>query len=124
MLTNSTGYTISSNQDQFTGTEGKFVTIECNYQTNSSDIILHWYKHDFDLQDPQFILWKGAKKRFDAELKDKSVPLKIQKLHVSDSAVYYCALHDRKSCVAEEMKKQFEVLLFLFNFESKNEASF
>uniref|UniRef100_A0A3B3C1A0 Ig-like domain-containing protein n=1 Tax=Oryzias melastigma TaxID=30732 RepID=A0A3B3C1A0_ORYME len=93
------GDTISPDQDQLIGTEGKSVTMKCNYQTDDSGPWLHWYKQDSDLQymlkrysstkenAPEF-----KKDRFDAELKVKSVPLKIHNLHVSDSAVYYCAL--------------------------------
>uniref|UniRef100_A0A669EYW9 Ig-like domain-containing protein n=1 Tax=Oreochromis niloticus TaxID=8128 RepID=A0A669EYW9_ORENI len=88
---------------QFTETEGKSVKLTCDYQTTSSYPVLHWYRHDSDLQAPQFILWKGAKDnsfqefnndRFDAKInkKENSVPLKIQKLQLSDSAVYHCAL--------------------------------
>uniref|UniRef100_A0A3P9JBH8 Ig-like domain-containing protein n=1 Tax=Oryzias latipes TaxID=8090 RepID=A0A3P9JBH8_ORYLA len=90
------GDSISPDQDQLTGTEGKSVTMKCNYQTNYSHPWLYWYECNRQVcllysttkeNAPEF-----QKDRFDAELKDKSVPLKIQKLHVSDSAVYYCAL--------------------------------
>uniref|UniRef100_A0A3P9HUY6 Ig-like domain-containing protein n=1 Tax=Oryzias latipes TaxID=8090 RepID=A0A3P9HUY6_ORYLA len=86
---------ISPDQDQLTETEGKSVTMKCNYQTRGYSY-LYWYKHDSDLQAPHYGKNENSpgfkEERFDAELKDKSVPLKIQKLHVSDSAVYYCAL--------------------------------
>uniref|UniRef100_A0A8C5GNW7 Ig-like domain-containing protein n=1 Tax=Gouania willdenowi TaxID=441366 RepID=A0A8C5GNW7_GOUWI len=62
---------------------------------------LYWYKQEVNSY-PKFILRRSrysadnspefVKDRFDAELKDSSVPLMIQDLHVCDSAVYYCAL--------------------------------
>uniref|UniRef100_A0A3P9HX61 Ig-like domain-containing protein n=1 Tax=Oryzias latipes TaxID=8090 RepID=A0A3P9HX61_ORYLA len=88
--------------DQLTGTEGKSVTMKCNYQTSSSYIYLYWYKHNSDLQAPQFILWKGAKgysnselipdKRYESRTTDTSTELTITKLTLADTALYYCAL--------------------------------
>uniref|UniRef100_A0A8C7WS72 Ig-like domain-containing protein n=1 Tax=Oryzias sinensis TaxID=183150 RepID=A0A8C7WS72_9TELE len=92
------------NKPEVTGSrsEGKSVTMKCNYQTSSSDIILHWYKHDSDLQAPQFILWKGAKslsngehipdKRYESRTTDTSTELTITKLTLADTALYYCAV--------------------------------
>uniref|UniRef100_A0A3Q1J2L8 Ig-like domain-containing protein n=1 Tax=Anabas testudineus TaxID=64144 RepID=A0A3Q1J2L8_ANATE len=82
-----------------TQTEGDTVTLDCLY--NSSPY-LFWYKQD--VHGPPKYMTKSFSKtvdkapefendRFDAAIEDKSVPLKIQKLHVSDSAVYYCALY-------------------------------
>uniref|UniRef100_A0A3P8SNB3 Ig-like domain-containing protein n=1 Tax=Amphiprion percula TaxID=161767 RepID=A0A3P8SNB3_AMPPE len=91
--------TISPEQDEVSGTEGESVTLRCNYQTEYDYPDLYWYKHQSDIQAPQFILWKRGKgapefqeDRFHTGIQDKSVPLKIQKLQLSDSAVYYCAL--------------------------------
>uniref|UniRef100_A0A3P9L3A9 T-cell receptor alpha/delta variable 22.0 n=1 Tax=Oryzias latipes TaxID=8090 RepID=A0A3P9L3A9_ORYLA len=96
------GDSISPDQDQLTGTEGKSVTMKCNYQTSSSYPYLYWYKHDSYLQAPQFILWKGAKsyskhenipdKRFESRTTDTSTELIITKLTLADTALYYCAL--------------------------------
>uniref|UniRef100_A0A3P9ME21 Ig-like domain-containing protein n=1 Tax=Oryzias latipes TaxID=8090 RepID=A0A3P9ME21_ORYLA len=95
------GDTISPEQDQLTGTEGKSVTMKCNYQTDYGNLWLHWYKHESDLQAPQFILWKGAKgytsehipdKRYESRTTDTSTELTITKLTLADSALYYCAL--------------------------------
>uniref|UniRef100_A0A3B3HZJ8 Ig-like domain-containing protein n=1 Tax=Oryzias latipes TaxID=8090 RepID=A0A3B3HZJ8_ORYLA len=78
--------------------EGDSLTLNCTFETTFTPH-LFWYRrekngninyilrrHSYGKDDnaPEF-----QKDRFDAELKDKSVPLKIQKLHVSDSAVYY-----------------------------------
>uniref|UniRef100_A0A667WM29 Ig-like domain-containing protein n=1 Tax=Myripristis murdjan TaxID=586833 RepID=A0A667WM29_9TELE len=102
---------ISPVQDEVSGTEGQSVTLTCSYQTSSSYISLHWYRHQSD-QAPQFILKEGAKgnnnkyipnnhygsktkfpkEKFDAQINDTSVPLRIQKLQPSDSALYYCAV--------------------------------
>uniref|UniRef100_A0A3Q1HEY5 Ig-like domain-containing protein n=1 Tax=Anabas testudineus TaxID=64144 RepID=A0A3Q1HEY5_ANATE len=84
-----------------TATEGDAVTLNCTFET-SYTAYLFWYKQEKN-NFPKYILQRDTigtkdnapefnKQRFDAAIKDKSVPLKIQKLHVSDSAVYYCAL--------------------------------
>uniref|UniRef100_A0A3P8SMY8 Ig-like domain-containing protein n=1 Tax=Amphiprion percula TaxID=161767 RepID=A0A3P8SMY8_AMPPE len=81
--------------------EGDTVTLDCTFETTASNPYLFWYKqvqHGL----PKYILRRDTygennaaefqKDRFDAELNKPSVPLKIQKLHLSDSVVYYCAL--------------------------------
>uniref|UniRef100_A0A3P9JBW9 Ig-like domain-containing protein n=1 Tax=Oryzias latipes TaxID=8090 RepID=A0A3P9JBW9_ORYLA len=90
------GDAISPDQDQLTGTEGKSVTMKCNYQTADSYPYLYWYKHDSDLQAPQFILWKGIGmtkiEGLKIQVQNKQIDLQISSAAVSDSAVYYCAL--------------------------------
>uniref|UniRef100_A0A3P9JD49 Ig-like domain-containing protein n=1 Tax=Oryzias latipes TaxID=8090 RepID=A0A3P9JD49_ORYLA len=95
------GDSISPDQDQLTGTEGKSVTMKCNYQTSSSNVYLYWYKHDSDLQALQFILRKGAKgytgenipdKRYESRTTDTSTELTIRELTLADTALYYCAI--------------------------------
>uniref|UniRef100_A0A3B3CND0 Ig-like domain-containing protein n=1 Tax=Oryzias melastigma TaxID=30732 RepID=A0A3B3CND0_ORYME len=87
--------------DQLTGTEGKSLTMRCNYQTDYSTPWLYWFRHDSDLQAPQFILWKGAKsstdelipdKRYESTTTDTSTELIIAKLTLADTALYYCAV--------------------------------
>uniref|UniRef100_A0A3Q1HB72 Ig-like domain-containing protein n=1 Tax=Anabas testudineus TaxID=64144 RepID=A0A3Q1HB72_ANATE len=84
-----------------TATEGDAVTLNCTFETSYAPTLI-WYKQEAN-NFPKYILRRdtiGTKdnapefdsNRFDAVIEDKSVPLKIQKLHVSDSAVYYCAL--------------------------------
>uniref|UniRef100_A0A8C9X8T7 Ig-like domain-containing protein n=1 Tax=Sander lucioperca TaxID=283035 RepID=A0A8C9X8T7_SANLU len=78
-----------------TATEGEAVTLGCQYNSSSINNYLFWYKQDGN-NSPK--LKKGSVHRshgsqgVDATIKNKSVPLKIQKLQLSDSAVYYCAL--------------------------------
>uniref|UniRef100_A0A3B3HGT7 Ig-like domain-containing protein n=1 Tax=Oryzias latipes TaxID=8090 RepID=A0A3B3HGT7_ORYLA len=64
-------------------------------------VTLHWYKHDSDLQAPQFILLKGAKastnelisdKRYGSRTTDTSTELTIRDLNLADTALYYCVL--------------------------------
>uniref|UniRef100_A0AAX7SVY1 Ig-like domain-containing protein n=1 Tax=Astatotilapia calliptera TaxID=8154 RepID=A0AAX7SVY1_ASTCA len=81
--------------------EGDTVTLDCKYETTSAFPYLFWYKQDVN-DYPKYVLRRDAsgtenaqefpKDRFDAELNKTSVSLKIQKLQLSDSAVYYCAL--------------------------------
>uniref|UniRef100_A0A8C5GNS8 Ig-like domain-containing protein n=1 Tax=Gouania willdenowi TaxID=441366 RepID=A0A8C5GNS8_GOUWI len=82
-------------------TQGQTATLNCTFTTTYSNPDLFWYKQEVN-SFPKFILTRSrysadnspefVKDRFDAELKDSSVPLMIQDLHVCDSAVYYCAL--------------------------------
>uniref|UniRef100_A0A3Q1J2H8 Ig-like domain-containing protein n=1 Tax=Anabas testudineus TaxID=64144 RepID=A0A3Q1J2H8_ANATE len=91
-----------------TQTEGDTVTLDCLYNSSSlTTNYLFWYKQD-GKNRPRFILSRFTldegntadefKERFSSRLNStfRSVPLKIQKLHVSDSAVYYCALNSEE----------------------------
>uniref|UniRef100_A0A8C9ZPW1 Ig-like domain-containing protein n=1 Tax=Sander lucioperca TaxID=283035 RepID=A0A8C9ZPW1_SANLU len=91
-----------------TATEGEAVTLGCQYNSSSTTDYLFWYKQDGN-NSPKFILIRVQgdegntadefRERFSSTLnsKLKSVPLKIQKLQLSDSAVYYCALRPTSS---------------------------
>uniref|UniRef100_A0A8P4K3K6 Ig-like domain-containing protein n=1 Tax=Dicentrarchus labrax TaxID=13489 RepID=A0A8P4K3K6_DICLA len=82
-------------------TEGETVTLGCTFESSYPNPTLFWYKQD-GTDSPKFMLKcfsdssenaaQFKKDRFNATIKNKSVPLKIQKLQLSDSAVYYCAL--------------------------------
>uniref|UniRef100_A0A671KA49 Ig-like domain-containing protein n=1 Tax=Sinocyclocheilus anshuiensis TaxID=1608454 RepID=A0A671KA49_9TELE len=80
--------------------EGDTVMIDCTYQTAYSGPTLFWYQQK-DNGNPKYMLNKVSKsgnseeefkERFHANLSTTSVPLTIQDVCVSDSAVYYCAL--------------------------------
>ncbi|TWW54136.1 T-cell receptor alpha chain V region RL-5 [Takifugu flavidus] len=83
--------------------EDQTVTLDCHYTSTDTDVYIFWYKQD-GTSRPQFILSRFTfgqgktedefKERFSSTLNPtmKSVPLKIQELQLSDSAVYYCAL--------------------------------
>uniref|UniRef100_A0A671TZD9 Ig-like domain-containing protein n=1 Tax=Sparus aurata TaxID=8175 RepID=A0A671TZD9_SPAAU len=83
--------------------EGDTVTLDCSFETSDTSPTLFWYKQDGN-NSPKFILSRiqgndgntpdEVQERFSSTLDStsKSVPLKIQKLQLSDSAVYYCAL--------------------------------
>ena len=83
-------------------TEGQTVTLGCSFETTAITPYLFWYKQEVN-GFPKYVLRRDTygtegnaaelpKDRFDATLNKPSVPLKIQKLQLSDSAVYYCAL--------------------------------
>uniref|UniRef100_A0A671TZA3 Ig-like domain-containing protein n=1 Tax=Sparus aurata TaxID=8175 RepID=A0A671TZA3_SPAAU len=81
--------------------EGDIVTLGCTFETSGTNPTLFWYEQEGN-NFPKFILKCFSKTvehaddfekdRFNATIINKSVPLKIQKLQLSDSAVYYCAL--------------------------------
>uniref|UniRef100_A0A8C5DBC2 Ig-like domain-containing protein n=1 Tax=Gouania willdenowi TaxID=441366 RepID=A0A8C5DBC2_GOUWI len=87
-------------------TQGQTATLKCTSSSLNEYSYVFWYKQEVNSY-PKFILnyYRGevynspefVKDRFDAELKDSSVPLMIQDLHVCDSAVYYCALREHSS---------------------------
>uniref|UniRef100_A0A8C8ENN0 Ig-like domain-containing protein n=1 Tax=Oncorhynchus tshawytscha TaxID=74940 RepID=A0A8C8ENN0_ONCTS len=87
------GDSVTPEKEEYTPTEGSSVSLRCTYETSSDHVYLFWYRH-YPNQAPQFLLYKGFKDRFDAHLDvdSKSVPLTIQRVQLSDSAVYYCAL--------------------------------
>uniref|UniRef100_A0A3P8YDG4 Ig-like domain-containing protein n=1 Tax=Esox lucius TaxID=8010 RepID=A0A3P8YDG4_ESOLU len=84
-------------------TEGEQVTLDCTFNTQDTNICLFWYKRgsndhpNYMLMRPKYGTGDNAadfKGRFHADLdtKTNSIPLTIQRLQLSDSAVYYCAL--------------------------------
>uniref|UniRef100_A0A8C1LXN7 Ig-like domain-containing protein n=1 Tax=Cyprinus carpio TaxID=7962 RepID=A0A8C1LXN7_CYPCA len=103
-------FPVSSGQDrveqssgEMTASEKDQVIVGCNYFTTDTNINLFWYQQ-LPNKSPTLILnelpfGEGTtepdfKKRFSATLNSttKTVPLMIKDVHVSDSAVYYCAL--------------------------------
>uniref|UniRef100_UPI0037E841AE uncharacterized protein n=1 Tax=Semicossyphus pulcher TaxID=241346 RepID=UPI0037E841AE len=88
--------------EDVTASEGDAVTLGCRFETSDKYPYLFWYKQEVN-NFPKYILLRAAagtdrnapefqEDRFDASINGTSVPLKIQKLQLSDSAVYYCAL--------------------------------
>uniref|UniRef100_A0A674F4A5 Ig-like domain-containing protein n=1 Tax=Salmo trutta TaxID=8032 RepID=A0A674F4A5_SALTR len=99
-----TGDHIQHQQGSVIATEGGLVTLSCQYNTSANnDAYLYWFKQEAN-DFPKHMLSRysigsgdntaGFKERFNASLnaKTQSVPLTIQRLQLSDSAVYYCAL--------------------------------
>uniref|UniRef100_A0AAQ5ZXC9 Ig-like domain-containing protein n=1 Tax=Amphiprion ocellaris TaxID=80972 RepID=A0AAQ5ZXC9_AMPOC len=82
--------------------EGDTVTLDCTFESSYSTTQLNFYWYKQEVNDfPQYILIRGAygsnapefqKERFDAQVDNKKVPLKISSAAVTDSAVYYCAV--------------------------------
>uniref|UniRef100_A0A8C2JMF8 Ig-like domain-containing protein n=1 Tax=Cyprinus carpio TaxID=7962 RepID=A0A8C2JMF8_CYPCA len=98
-------FSVSSAQDrveqssrEMTESEEAQVILMCNYTTTSTDPYLFWYKQ-LPNRSPTFILNQYTTepdfiKKYSATLNStpRTFPLTIKNLHVSDSAVYYCAL--------------------------------
>uniref|UniRef100_A0AAZ1XUH6 Ig-like domain-containing protein n=1 Tax=Oreochromis aureus TaxID=47969 RepID=A0AAZ1XUH6_OREAU len=99
-----------------TAAAGGTVTLHCLYNSISSGNYLFWYKQDGN-NSPKFILSRfkvgegktEAGDRFSSTLDSsiRSVPLKIQKLQLSDSAVYYCALQPTVTGNSKTLYKNF-----------------
>ncbi|KAL2097869.1 hypothetical protein ACEWY4_007076 [Coilia grayii] len=112
------------------GLEGKMVTLPCRYDTTAlaGSQYLFWYQQKPN-GFPQYMLRRTTfgddtddnfKGRFNATLNTdmKTVPLTMQDLQVSDSAVYYCALqptvtaaHCIYRCSASGSAPQFLLLI-------------
>uniref|UniRef100_A0A3Q1AQJ1 Ig-like domain-containing protein n=1 Tax=Amphiprion ocellaris TaxID=80972 RepID=A0A3Q1AQJ1_AMPOC len=101
--------------------EGDTVTLDCTFETTSTatQTTLFWYKQEIN-DFPKYILRRNSyggddnapefqKDRFDAKINKTSVPLKIQKLQLSDSAVYYCAVSSLNMCCHGNTESVFHV---------------
>uniref|UniRef100_A0A4W5KEZ9 Ig-like domain-containing protein n=1 Tax=Hucho hucho TaxID=62062 RepID=A0A4W5KEZ9_9TELE len=97
------GENVTQPTDDVMVVEGQPATLTCLFDTADPSPYLFWYKQQangnlmFMLRRDKFGEKKTAtefKDRFDARLNftAKSVPLTIQRVQLSDSAVYYCAL--------------------------------
>uniref|UniRef100_A0A8C5CE62 Ig-like domain-containing protein n=1 Tax=Gadus morhua TaxID=8049 RepID=A0A8C5CE62_GADMO len=90
----------NSPREDVISTEGLTVSLRCTFKTMSTNAYVFWYKQQVnDL--PRFMLQRFTigegnnafhKDRFGAKIQNTSVPLRIQNLQLSDSALYYCAL--------------------------------
>uniref|UniRef100_A0A3P9A3Q8 Ig-like domain-containing protein n=1 Tax=Esox lucius TaxID=8010 RepID=A0A3P9A3Q8_ESOLU len=89
-------------------TEGEQVTLGCTFDTQGTTPYLFWYKQEandypkYMLMRPKYGTGDNAadfKDRFHADLdtKTNSIPLTIQGLQLSDSAVYYCVLNEAET---------------------------
>uniref|UniRef100_A0A4W5LFI1 Ig-like domain-containing protein n=1 Tax=Hucho hucho TaxID=62062 RepID=A0A4W5LFI1_9TELE len=103
-LAECTGEYVQQQPGGVTTIEGGLVTLSCQYNTSvNNDAYLYWFKQE-ENDSPKQMLSRysfgsgdnaaGFKERFNASLnaKTQSFPLTIQRLQLSDSAVYYCAL--------------------------------
>uniref|UniRef100_A0A669CNV6 Ig-like domain-containing protein n=1 Tax=Oreochromis niloticus TaxID=8128 RepID=A0A669CNV6_ORENI len=114
-------------QGDVTAAEGDTVTLGCQYESSGTNNNLFWYKQDGN-NSPTFILSRVSrddgntedefKERFSSTLDSsiRSAPLKIQKLQLSDSAVYYCALQPTVTGNTKTLYKNIYCISLLFFF--------
>uniref|UniRef100_A0AAR2KKZ0 Ig-like domain-containing protein n=1 Tax=Pygocentrus nattereri TaxID=42514 RepID=A0AAR2KKZ0_PYGNA len=78
---------VKQSTELISANEGDAAVLHCKYSTVDQSLYLLWYKQ-------QRHTGLEFKDRFSAYLDSNSslVPLTIQNLHISDSAVYHCAL--------------------------------
>ncbi|XDV27613.1 hypothetical protein PO909_031114 [Leuciscus waleckii] len=100
-----TGLVTADNIEPDKGTEKnsketETVKLSCSYSTSSEYVRLYWYRQ-YPNKEPQYLLYKGARSWSDARTSDDrfqsttsrtSTELTITAVHLSDSALYYCAL--------------------------------
>lgn len=88
--------------------EGKALTLNCTYQSSYA-VLLFWYVQ-FQNKEPELLL-KGSSENQELDSRgfqandvksDRSFHLKKPSVHLSDSAVYYCAMRDTVRGTAEE----------------------
>uniref|UniRef100_A0AAY5K0D8 Ig-like domain-containing protein n=1 Tax=Esox lucius TaxID=8010 RepID=A0AAY5K0D8_ESOLU len=109
-------------------TEGGPVTLGCTFNSQVANSYLFWYKQGAN-DHPKYMLMRfkvgttpgdnaaDFKDRFhaDVDANANSVPLRIQDLQLTDSAVYYCALKDHsdakciRGCTKTYRPKYFDV---------------
>ncbi|XP_065809420.1 uncharacterized protein, partial [Labrus bergylta] len=99
---------IQPTEDVF-ASEADTVTLGCTFETTNPYPNLFWYRQEMG-DFPKYMLRCYSKDvykapefqtdKFNATINGISVPMKIQKLQLTDSAVYYCAL--RPTCKGED----------------------
>ncbi|KAK2822928.1 hypothetical protein Q5P01_022993 [Channa striata] len=92
---------VTQTRADVTAAEGDAVKLDCTFETSDRTPTLFWYKQEMN-DFPKYMLRRFSTSvenapefqsdRFHAAINGTSVPLRIEKLHLSDSAVYYCAL--------------------------------
>ncbi|KAI4567937.1 hypothetical protein MJT46_007735 [Ovis ammon polii x Ovis aries] len=102
---------IRSQESEVPGTEGKTVSLFCNYYTSSRSFVsLFWYRQ-YPNQAPEYILYrqwgssgKGyasfATERFYSDNTANTTNLYIKKVVPADTALYLCALERHKENTA------------------------
>ncbi|KAJ3594799.1 hypothetical protein NHX12_004105 [Muraenolepis orangiensis] len=93
---------VTQTRGEVIATQGQTVSLVCTFETTDTNIYLFWYKQEIN-DFPRIILSRFTygggsnavefpKERFDAQIQNTSVPLRIQDVQLSDSALYYCAM--------------------------------
>uniref|UniRef100_A0A8C7P3U8 Ig-like domain-containing protein n=1 Tax=Oncorhynchus mykiss TaxID=8022 RepID=A0A8C7P3U8_ONCMY len=85
------GEAVDQQSGHVTALEGGLVTLSCNYTSSSTSPDLFWYIQ-LTRNSPQYVLRRDRYSEGSNNANSKSVPLTIQRVQLSDSARYYCAL--------------------------------
>ncbi|CAB1326164.1 unnamed protein product [Coregonus sp. 'balchen'] len=116
-----------------TATEGGQITLTCHYKADDPGPYLFWYKQRAN-DYPKYMLMRQKfgtgdnatefKERFhdDLDANSKSVPLMIQRVQMSDSAVYYCALKPTVTVMVRPAYPGNLILLFMDGAGSTSRA--
>ncbi|KAL1791558.1 T-cell receptor alpha chain V region CTL-F3 [Sigmodon hispidus] len=109
MLRRSNADSVTQTEGPVAVTEGLPMMLNCTYQTISSGPVLFWYVQ-YPNKAPQLLLRSVTDNKrtehrgFHATLQKSSSSFHLQKssVHLTDSALYYCALSDTVKATAGE----------------------